>query len=324
MQARHLLNLLAGVCALTMCGLALAMAACAPAISAHTVEPSAADTAITAATQHVDVGRDTIGYRSFGTGEPMILVTRMRGTMDTWDPLFLDGLARTNQVILVDYPGVGYSEGALPKDMSEAASFVADFATAIGVERFVIVGWSWGGAVAQTVTLEHPGRVTHAVIIGANPPGELVRPIQQAFLERAFKPVNDLADEEVLFFEPSSAVSLKAAADSRARIYARSGVDARIPSRPEEIQAYLSAAMGHADDQAGRRGKLLTSRIPMLVIAGDNDISTAGQNWFPLVGEMPNAHLVVYPEAGHGPQHQYPELTVSHIHAFLQYASRPE
>ena len=78
---------------------------------------------------------------------------------------------------------------------------------------------------------------------------------------------------------------MKAAAASRKRIYARDGVDAKIPSTPDAVQAYLSVAKDFAADGAGRRAKLLASRIPMLVIAGDNDISTAGQNWFPLVGE---------------------------------------
>lgn len=313
-------TLLAGVCLVALCGVGAVVVDEFPARSAIAAEAAGAQTAMTAPTQYVDVGGDKIAYRSLGKGDPIILVTRMRGTIDTWDPLFVDGLAKTNRVILVDYPGVGYSGGALPQGISKAASFVADFATAISLPRFIILGWSWGGAVAQTVMLEHPERVSHAVIIGANPPGKLVRPIQQAFLERAFKPVNDLADEEVLFFEPASPASMQAARVSRERIYARAGVDKKIPSKPEEIQAYLAAAQGFAADDAGRRNKLIASRIPMLVVAGDNDISTAGQNWFPLVGEMPNAHLVVFPETGHGPQHQYPELTVNHINAFLQHA----
>lgn len=322
MQTRTSLKLLAGACVLAVCGLSLAAAGCAPAYPSPTSEAPASVTAMSAPTHYIDVGGDKIAYRSFGAGDPMIFVTRMRGTIDTWDPLFLDGLAKSHRVILVDYPGVGYSGGALPQGMSAAASFVADFATAIDVPRFTIAGWSWGGAVAQTVMLEHPDRVTHAIIMGANPPGKLERPIQQAFLDRAFKPVNDLADEEVLFFEPASALSMKAAAASRQRIYAREGVDSKIPSTPEKIQAYLTAAKDYAADGTGRRAKLMASHIPMLIIAGDNDISTAGQNWFPLVGEMPNAHLVVYPASGHGPQHQYPELTVEHINAFLQYADQ--
>jgi pimeloyl-ACP methyl ester carboxylesterase len=278
------------------------------------------ETAQTAATRYADVNGDRIAYRAIGTGSPMILLTRMRGTLDTWDPLLLDGLAETHRVITVDYPGVGYSTGALPPDMSRAAAFVAAFASAIDVQRFVVLGWSWGGLVSQALLLEHPDRVSHAVLVGTNPPGKVELPIQQAFIESALKPVNDLADEEVLFFEPRSEMSRRAAKVSHERIYARPDVAARIPSRMEEIQAYLNAAQEFGADPGGRRERLTRTRTPMLIVCGDNDISTAGQNWFPLVGKLRNAQLVVYPESGHGPQHQYPELTVRYIQAFLRYA----
>jgi pimeloyl-ACP methyl ester carboxylesterase len=58
----------------------------------------------------------------------------------------------------------------------------------------------------------------------------------------------------------------------------------------------------------------------MLIVCGDNDISTVGQNWFPLIGKLRNAQVIFYSEAGHGPQHQYPELTARYIVAFLRYA----
>lgn len=277
-------------------------------------------TALTAPTRHVEVAGNRIAYRSIGTGKPRILLNRMRGTLDTWDPLFLDQLAETSRVITVDYPGVGYSSGSLPPDMSGAATFAAAFATAIDVPRFVVLGWSWGGLVSQTLLLEHPQRVSHAILVGTNPPGKVELPIQPAFLERAFKPVNDLADEEVLFFEPRSEASRKAAKASRDRIYARPDVVTRIPAKLEEIQAYLQAAAGFGADPDGRRQRLTETRTPMLIVCGDNDISTAGQNWFPLVGKLRNAQLIVYPESGHGPQHQYPELTAGHVAAFLRYA----
>jgi pimeloyl-ACP methyl ester carboxylesterase len=35
---------------------------------------------------------------------------------------------------------------------------------------------------------------------------------------------------------------------------------------------------------------------------------------------MPNMNLIVYPESGHGPQHQYPELAARQIIEFLKYA----
>ena len=280
----------------------------------------ARESAATAANQFVEVGGNLIAYRAIGNGPPMILLTRMRGTLDTWDPLFLDELAKSNQVITVDYPGVGYSTGALPTDIGDVADFVAAFADAIKLDRFVLAGWSWGGTVTQTFLVEHPGRATHAVLIGTLPPGKGGVPIQQAFLERAFKPVNDLDDEIVLFFEPASAASRAAAKASRDRIYARPGVVDRIPSTPGAIQAYIDAAQSYSDDAAGRLDRLRVTRTPILVISGDNDISTAVENWFALNRQIPNAHLIVYPESGHGPQHQYPELAAAQIALFQRFA----
>jgi pimeloyl-ACP methyl ester carboxylesterase len=279
----------------------------------------ARDLAATASNQFVDVAGNRIAYRAIGSGPPMILLTRMRGTLDTWDPMFLDELAKANRVITVDYPGVGYSTGTLPPDIGAVADFVGAFADAIHLDRFVLAGWSWGGTVAQAFLVEHPGRATHAVLIGTAPPGKAV-PIQPAFLERAFKPVNDLDDEIVLFFEPESATSRAAAKASRERIHARPGVTDRIPSKPELIQTYIEAATAYHEDASGRLDKLKATRTPILVISGDNDISTAVENWFALNREIPNAHLIVYPETGHGPQHQYPELAAAQIALFQKLA----
>lgn len=289
------------------------------AAPAHDAPASAA----TARTDYVAVSGDRIAYRSIGTGVAMIVLNRLRGTLDTWDPLFIDELAKSNRVITVDYPGVGYSSGALPQDIGLAAEFVREFADALQIERFALLGWSWGGTVAQTFVVEHPARATHVILIGTVPPGRNDVPLQQAFLDRAFKPVNDIDDEVVLFFEPASAFSRAAARASHDRIYARPGVADRIPSTREAIQAYLNAAATYREDAPRRRERLMATRTPMLVISGDNDISTAVENWFALKGRIPGAHLVVYPQAGHAPQHQHPGLAAAQI-ALFQKLIAPE
>jgi pimeloyl-ACP methyl ester carboxylesterase len=244
----------------------------------------------------------------------------MRGTLDTWDPLFIDELAKNNRIITVDYPGVGYSGGKLPPGIGQAAKFVIAFADAMKLERFILLGWSWGGTVAQTLVVDHPGRVTHAILVATAPPGRRAVEIQQAFIDRAFKPVNDLDDETVLFFEPRSEFSRRMSKKSRDRIRVRQGVDEKIPSTPEAIKAYLAAAEEYHVDAAGRLQKLMTTRTPLLVISGDNDISTAVENWFALNRKIPNSQLIVYPESGHGPQHQYPELAAEQVASFLRHA----
>lgn len=278
----------------------------------------AQETAATATTRFVQVNNDRIAYRAIGAGPPIVLATRMRGTIDTWDPRFLDALARQRRVITVDYPGVGHSAGRLPDDVGHAAGFIDAFATEIGLDRYAILGWSWGGLVAQALLLDKPERITHAVLVGTNPPGPTEHPIQQVFIERAVKPVNDLADEEVLFFEPRSDASRAAAAASRARIYARPGVDEKIPSTPELLQTYFKAGEAFRADAPGRRDKLMQTRLPILVVCGDHDTSTAGQNWFALIGRMRNAQFVYFSETGHGPQHQHPDLAADYILDFLE------
>lgn len=178
-----------------------------------TTRPPAQASAATVSTEYVDVDGSAIGYRTIGSGTPLVLLNRMRGTLDTWDPLFLDELAQAQRVVVVDYPGTGYSAGALPGDL---------------------------GQVAQALLLQHPEAVSHAVLVGTTPPGPGQAEIQKVWLQRALKPVNDLDDEIVLFFEPASEASRRAAApprghtngSTRARTSCRKSRPGRRSSRP--------------------------------------------------------------------------------------------
>ena len=270
-----------------------------------------------AKTHYANIDGVRIAYRTMGAGSPLILANRMRGTLDTWDPLFLDSLAETNQVISFDYTGTGYSSGTLPLDMSEVARQIVSLADSLELNSFAICGWSWGGAAAQTLVVEHPDRLTHAVLMGTNPPGPSEYPIRNAFLERAFKPVTDLDDEIVLFFEPSSERSHTAARRSHERIFTHPELASKIPSTKEEIEAFIETFITFQEDKLGRLDGLSKSVVPILIIGGDNDPSTDTRNWLPLIGKLPSAQFLVLPEAGHGPHHQYPTLSARYIAAFL-------
>lgn len=302
--------------------LCLLLFACGPSSGAPPLPRSEhfASQALQAPTLYVNVGADRIAYRKIGTGSPIVLANRFRGTLDTWDPMFLDALSRRHTLILFDFPGVGYSDGVMPENMEGVVRFVEDFTKAVDVPRFTILGWSWGGLVAQAYFLDHPERVSHAILLGTNPAGQNAIPLQQAFLERALKPVNDLRDEEVLFFEPKSARSRQLAQKSHDRIYSRTDVAPRIPSTSEQFQRYFRVAEGFHQDAAARRERLMQSMLPILVFSGDHDTSTAGQNWFPLIGQMRNAQFVFHSEAGHAPHHQYPEWSVRTMETFLEEA----
>ena len=56
---------------------------------------------------------------------------------------------------------------------------------------------------------------------------------------------------------------------------------------------------------------------PTLVVNGVNDVMIATNNSWHLVQNIPNAQLIVYPDAGHGAQFQYPERFPKHAIQFL-------
>ena len=61
----------------------------------------------TAPTQFVDANGIRFAYRRFGkpNGVPLVFNQHYLGTMDYWDPMVTDGLARSREVILFDNAG---------------------------------------------------------------------------------------------------------------------------------------------------------------------------------------------------------------------------
>jgi pimeloyl-ACP methyl ester carboxylesterase len=274
-------------------------------------------TALNSKTEFADVSGRKIAYRSIGKGTPIILVNRFRGTLDTWDPLFLDKLAENYKVITFDYTGIGYSTGTLSTDLKDVAKDVKDLADFLKIKKTIIVGWSYGGLVTQVATLQFSDLISQTVLLGTGPPGERVVPLEQAFLDSALKPVNDFDDEIILFFEPSSEKSKAEAKASHDRIAKRIDVS-KIPSTMDVFQLYFKGSAGLTEDKDNFKGKLKTTTTPILIISGDHDISFAVENWYPLTRQMPTAQLIVLPQTGHAPQHQHVNLVVNYIHAFLE------
>jgi pimeloyl-ACP methyl ester carboxylesterase len=92
-----------------------------------------------------------------------------------WSWLLPD-LARNNLVYAIDLPG--FDGGYEPSDYSPAftASFVNTFLIAVGAERAVVVGNSFGGLVALHLALSQPARVYALVLADSAGLGRAVNP----------------------------------------------------------------------------------------------------------------------------------------------------
>jgi len=280
-----------------------------------------ANNAVTTATQYANIDNKQIAYRKIGNGTPIILANRFRGTIDTWDPLFLDLLADKNTVVTFDYSGNGYSEGELPMNLHDVAAEVVKMADYLSYDKFIVGGWSYGGLISQYTTFLYPTRVLGTIIIGSNPMGKNEVPLSPLFLEKALKPDYDLEDIVTLFYEPTSEKSRIAAQESAVRIAQRLD-QSKVPATLEIFQRYFAITTQLAEDADNFREAYKTLQTTVLVISGDHDISFAVENWFPLLQNAPTLQHIIFPNTGHAPHFQYPELTTAYIDVFISSINR--
>jgi pimeloyl-ACP methyl ester carboxylesterase len=275
--------------------------------------------AVAAPTRFVETGGRRLAYRSIGSGTPIVLATRFRGTMDYWDPAFLDALVDNDfQVVTFDYSGLGHSTGEKTYDAGSLAKDAGDLIEALDLEDVVMSGWSLGGVAAQVALALFPERIGHAVLLATTPPGHLVKQGDELFYDTVSKPAPDLEDEVTIFFEPASAASREAARASRERIAQRTtdrGEDVPVEWAMAQLGSEPRNPMFPSEDILAL---LKSTTTPILHIGGDHDLIFPVENWYALNEQLPTLQLLTFPRAGHGPQHQHPEASAEHIATFVR------
>jgi pimeloyl-ACP methyl ester carboxylesterase len=287
----------------------------APQTSAGDVLTSASS-AISAPIKFIEVDGLKIAYKVIGNGKPIIFLARFRGTLNDWDPAFVDAVARSYQVILFDAPGVGRSGGIVPTSVTRWADQAIQFTRALGIDHAIFLGWSMGGAVAQIIGINHPDIVDKLVLLATGPSGNPdFAPGNPEFGTRARKPVYDFDDYQFLFFYKSEAA--KAACASYLERVAQIE-DKDLAASPESYQ-HMTIAMGDfkANKERDYFNALKGIEKPVLIANGKFDPSYPLMNSYVLEREIPDSKLIVYPDAGHGFLFQYHREFAPELSAFL-------
>jgi poly(3-hydroxyoctanoate) depolymerase len=106
-----------------------------------------------------------IAMRVEGNGDPLLLMNGMTRPMQSWDHFTRAMAGRT--IVSFDAPGVGASPTpARPLSITEFAALAEAVLDAAGVANADVLGYSHGGAIAQELTHQAPGRV-RALILAA-------------------------------------------------------------------------------------------------------------------------------------------------------------
>lgn len=177
--------------------------------------------------------------------------------------------------------------------MADLARTMAQGITHLGLERFNLMGNSFGGVTALWLAIQHPDQVQALVLVAP----AAIRP-------EASAPPRSLSPEERM-----------------ARLYAHPERQAPAPPPDpavlEKQQALVQRLIGPPRDEVLER-HMTALDLPVLVLFGTEDRMIPSEMGRQYCEKLPNGHLVLVYDAGHAVDADRPEAFVSVVDDFLQ------
>jgi pimeloyl-ACP methyl ester carboxylesterase len=270
--------------------------------------------AATAPTRVIEVGKQKVGYRSIGTGRPIVLIMGLGGTMDGWDPTFVDALAATgHRVVIFDNEGIGRStapKGTLT--IRRMGDTTAGLIARLKLKRPDVAGWSMGGMIAQSFAVRHPKSVRRLALLASAPGDGKGAPPTPEALKTLTGRGGDVAGLLALLFPPGQeAARDKYAAD----LLMRKPFSGLAPPTVVAAQTSASGAWLIGQDPDGKRVAKL--KLPALVGGGELDPLLPFKNQMHLAELIPGASLISYADASHGFYLQHADDFVPRLATFF-------
>lgn len=285
--------------------------ALSPAVSARLVPRRVVDLA----------GGRSLAYAEMGSGPPLVAI---HGTLMSLEDMWLGPappLARHFRVIAVDRPGHGFSRrrGAADAHPWRQAELIHEGLRALGIEKPVIVGHSFGGAVALAYALQFPDALAGTVALA---------PI--CFPEPRI---------EHLIFGPRAAPggsllsgALERSTDSTLLplLWNAMFLPATMPAAfaegyPFGLAGHAGQLVAEGEDAVGLSAGLTRSalayascRVPVEILGGDSDIvvSTPRHGYVASL-RIPGARFRALSRTGHMLHHQHPDAVLAAARAVL-------
>jgi poly(3-hydroxyoctanoate) depolymerase len=237
----------------------------------------------------LDVGGLRVAVDVRGSGPPVLLINGLGGTLGLWEALQND--LTGFEVISFDAPGVGQT--ATPRriySMADLARFVVTLLDQLGYDAVDVVGYSFGGALAQQIARDSPERIRRMALVATTcgwggVPGNLTSSLV------ALMPFRLWSQRLYGFTIPCLTGGQNVEADLL-RAYAIERL-----RKPPSIPGYCQQLV------AGWTWSSLPwlSRVkhPVLVVAGGNDQLLPVGNSQILAALLPNSRLLVQEGVGH-------------------------
>jgi pimeloyl-ACP methyl ester carboxylesterase len=260
-------------------------------------------------TKHVKVGDIDISYKTFGKGDPVLLIMGYATSMYGWDPIFLKGLSANHTVIVFDNRGIGNTTvGSKNFTIDQFAADSVGLLDAIEINKSDVLGYSMGGMIAQQLTLNYPDKVDDLIIFASNCGGnQSIAPDQQ--IVEQFTNLSGSPEDIKNRFIPL--------------LFTQNW----IKQNPNYMEKFTSMKFPTVDilqkqfdaifSWKGTCDQLKQVSQDTLVITGTDDLVLPPGNSMILTEKIPGAWLAQLKDGGHALMFQYPERLSPVVNTFL-------
>ena len=268
----------------------------------------------------VDVDGIRVHYQEAGDkhAPAMVLIHGFASSTLVWSKVFLKLAAAGYRVIALDMLGYGYS--AKPRNgeytIASQTKLLTRLLDHLGIPRAILVGGSYGGAVAATCALDYPERVEKLILVGAVNNN---RPLEFTLMRLFGSPVfGDVVSPLLIGSRRLLRRRMKRVYDRHSWVLDERRVDARhLPLRAAGTQrAIIRTVRGWDAERISRDAHLISQ--PTLLLWGENDLDIPLADGKRLHAEIPGSRLIVFLNCGHIPHEEYPEAFTNVVTDFCE------
>ena len=271
--------------------------------------------------QFVEINGLTVHYKTMGQGEPIfVLLHGFGASLYSWHDV-MEPLSLYGTIISFDRPAFGLTERPMTWEAENPYSSQASVDLLLGllehfnVQKVILVGNSAGGTISMQFTLQHPERVKALILVDP----AIYDGGGRSWLRPFYKTpqMNHLGPLIVRSIQNNGIDMIKMAWYDPSKIKPETMTGYTKPLQADNWDRalwYFTAASQVSD----LPGRLSEFTLPVLVITGDTDRIVPTANSVRLAGALPNAKLIIIPQAGHVPHEEQPVLFLQAVDEFLK------
>jgi proline iminopeptidase len=275
--------------------------------------------------RRVNVGDCQLYCEIEGSGPALVLINGgPGGTHHGFHPHFARAAAFC-EVVYYDQRGCGQSDYQNGKGytIAQAVDDLDQLRAALKVDRWVVLGWSYGGVVAQCYTVKHPERVAGLVLVGSAT--DALRLQLQPSRQRQYLSSEERNRIAKLYHNQDLPMD-KATynghlnGDWKRQSFYKPGTEelARMALYEWKHDPVFRASIGQDLQRIDLRGLFEGCPIPVLLLEGKQDLTWGADKPDKLHACFPGSRLVLFDQSAHGPFSDEPERFFSTLREFIK------